>query len=130
MKSNIVLPWGELEYQKVYLTIDKPVLFQCTFTDEPDLLWLGQHLEYIDASKWDRTSDEEINNYALTKVGEGIIEELEAGRYTLKKLFQEFPMLWVSHRFSKKANKHSTVYKDRTSINPLYEIADGATLSI
>lgn len=127
MESKIELnQLGELEYKKVYLDVDFPRLFICTFSRD-DRLWIGIHVDEIsDTSVW-FAGEGYINDYYLVEITEDKVYELEAGKLTLRSLFSD-QVLWLSHR--KSPDKQSTLCKQRTKINPMYRIPEDATLSI
>lgn len=130
MKSNIELPdLGELVYGKVYFAVEKPIIFQCTFSKERRTTWLATHVEEFDAEKWQQKS-ERVNNYFLTPITSSILQMLESGEYTLAELYGENSVLFISHRFCPETNKHSTIYQYYSTINPVYRFAENATLAI
>lgn len=127
MESRIELAeLGVLEYKKVYLDVEFPRLFVCSFSKD-DRLWLGIHVDEIsDTSVWS-AGEGRINDYYLVEITEDKVYELEAGKLTLHSLFNN-QVLWLSHRQTE--TKQSTLCKQRTKINPLYSIPEDATLSI
>jgi hypothetical protein len=125
MKIELV-DLGILEYKKVYLEVDIPRLFICSFSKD-DRLWLGIHVDEIsDLTKWS-AGEGRINDYYLTEITEDKQYDLEAGTIKLHTIFDQ-PVLWLSHRYTD--TKQATLCKSRTRISPMYEIPEDATLNI
>lgn len=126
--SNIVLPdVGELVYEKVYMEIDKPLIFKCHFSNEPNKIYVGIHVEEFEAREW-LNCDIMINNYWLTAVTSNQLKLLEMGTLTLKEVFDHSMVLFISHRYSAENDHYATIFRNYKAINPTYHIADSATL--
>jgi len=120
---------GALEYKKVYMGLDKPHIFLCWFEKTPYDLYLGMLMDEYDVGKYDPTQKGTINTtYYFVQVDETIIKNLEAGRYTLRQVFMEWPVLWVVHQ--QRGEKHACVWQKRSCAAPYYSINDTATLAV
>src|SRR5574338_498418 len=88
--------YGTMSYEKVYLFIDKPVLFIGSF-DDGAARYLGILYQEFHGSQFG--VDAQIENYLFSQIQtEYPIEKLERGQMTLKEFYNVYPCWGVQQR--------------------------------
>lgn len=118
---------GQFIYDKSYLVFDQePVIFAGHY-EHDHRQWVAIMVDLFDASDYGDT-DEIVMNYYLAPVNNVMISDLETRNLTLYGLFNNNPLVWITHRYSPSQNKHSTVSRTGCKLSPRYEIAKDSTL--
>lgn len=121
---------GELVIDKVYFHFDVPIQFLCHWSERPSSMYFGQLFEQFMSNTYDSSTNELVSNYYLAPVNNAILSNLESKNFTLKELFEQSTVMWISHRLSLTEDKQSTLTRDYGRINPAYSIPEGTTLCI
>lgn len=114
--------FGAIQVSEVFLSIDKPVLFLCSF-EKVKVDYIGILVEEYDSPLFSSTH---VENYYFAGVNKSELRMLKSGG-SLKELFNTRPVWWVNlhHRDNKSINQY---WKSQSSISPIYQIADGVSL--
>lgn len=129
---------GHIDIIKSYLVVDEPVIFTCTFEQDPTKqVYLGIQFEDFEVSDFEVGSNERITNYYFAPISNEYINALETGdsdKISLWDVFVAMPksgmysVLWCSHRINPNTKKVATLWRMRTSVSPYYRMPRGTTL--
>ena len=115
--------FGEVQFEKIYFEIEKPVLFISTF-EKTDEKYVGIMVE-----EYDHPFAENMRFfiYYFAGVAENEIRHLEKTKGSLKELYENRPVWFLQHRDDMGATDDR--WEKHHSINPIYEITEKASLN-
>lgn len=129
---------GKIQVVKSYMTVTEPVLFTCTFDNDPtQAMYLGLLFEEFQVSEFEVGSSELIKNYYFAPVSPSDISILESGHgdeVSLSDIFITYPksgmyaLMWCSHRKNMITGHTSDLWHKRTCAAPYYRMPEGQTL--
>ncbi|AOZ63623.1 hypothetical protein SEA_WEASELS2_33 [Rhodococcus phage Weasels2] len=114
--------FGAIQVSEVFLSVEKPVLFLCSF-EKVKVDFIGILVEeYVSPL----CADKHVENYYFAGVNKSELRMLKSGG-SLKELFNTRPVWWCNshYRNNKSVNQY---WKSQSSISPIYQIADGVSL--
>lgn len=114
--------YGEIEFQKIFLEVEKPVLFVASFQENEDK-YVGLLVEQYDLPFTTGT----MFIYYFVGVAENELRHLEKTKGALKEIFETRPVMRLQHKDVMGCTTDNWEKQDH--INILYEITEKASLN-